>query len=170
MIRSTHPATARMAGRIGRAIRAKMAAMVDSDKLVSLLGAENNAAGVEPVVLSCAAVRVRRGHELRLVIPSSTAPATPRTRDEKLVALVADAQAAREMVMASPHLSLNRIASDAGRCRTRLARLVALACLAPDIVVAIIEGRQPAALTATALARVDLPLGWPEQRTMLGVA
>ncbi len=45
-----------------------------------------------------------------------------------------------------------------------------LAWLAPDIVEAIINGRQPMRLTATELFRLSghLPLGWPEQRTLIG--
>jgi hypothetical protein len=44
-----------------------------------------------------------------------------------------------------------------------------LAALAPDITAAIIEGRQPADLTAKRLRDLpDLPLDWAEQRRMLG--
>jgi hypothetical protein len=70
-------------------------------------------------------------------------PAAPRVRDDSLIALLAEAQAARELIAAQPDLSLNSIASQAGRCRTRLGKLVALSCLAPGIVTAIVEGRQP---------------------------
>jgi site-specific DNA recombinase len=137
--------------------------------LMDMLGAGETEAA-EPIILGCAAVRVRRGHELRLVIPSAVTPTTPRHHDEKLVALVAEAHAARALVMGSPDQSLNRIARDAGRCRTRLAKLVALSFLAPDIVGAIVEGRQQPLLTATALSRIDLPLGWTEQRALLGIS
>ena len=41
--------------------------------------------------------------------------------------------------------------------------------LAPDIIQAIIEGRQPAELTAARLKRMyDLPISWAEQRRLLG--
>jgi hypothetical protein len=43
-----------------------------------------------------------------------------------------------------------------------------LAFLAPDIVAAILAGRQPVDLTAETLTkRTDLPLGWGEQKTLL---
>ena len=67
-------------------------------------------------------------------------------------------------------MPLSRIASAAGRCRTRLTRLYALALFAPDIVTAIVEGRQPASLTARALLAADLPMDWPAQRRTLGIA
>jgi len=64
--------------------------------------------------------------------------------------------------------SITAIASEHGKCRTRLGRLVRLSCLAPDIVTAIVEGRQPEALTASHLSKIELPLAWPEQRKALG--
>ena len=47
-----------------------------------------------------------------------------------------------------------------------------LAWLAPDITEAIVSGRQPSRLTATELFRLSghLPLGWPEQRKLSGIA
>jgi hypothetical protein len=46
-----------------------------------------------------------------------------------------------------------------------------LAFLAPDIVEAILEGRQPIELTAARMMRIrDLPLSWAEQRQRLGFA
>jgi hypothetical protein len=48
-------------------------------------------------------------------------------------------------------------------------RVLRLAYLAPDIVEAIIEGRQPPELTANKLIRVkSLPIDWPGQREALG--
>ena len=53
--------------------------------------------------------------------------------------------------------------------RSHLTRLARLRFLAPDIVTAIVEGRQPIELTSRSLLRIsDLPLGWSEQRRMLG--
>jgi site-specific DNA recombinase len=43
-----------------------------------------------------------------------------------------------------------------------------LSCLAPHIVTAIVEGRQPATLTARTLQKIDLPLAWSGQRALLG--
>jgi site-specific DNA recombinase len=43
--------------------------------------------------------------------------------------------------------------------------------VAPDITTAILEGRQPAGLTATMLIEHShLPLSWPEPRAALGFA
>lgn len=115
------------------------------------------------------AVRVRRGQQVRLIIPGKdkSDAALPK-RNQKLIKLVADAFKARDLVMESPEKSLNKIASEQGRCRTRLGKLVRISCLAPDIVTAIVAGLQPEDLTANRLAHIDLPLAWPEQREMLG--
>lgn len=120
------------------------------------------------LVLHCPVIKVRRGHALRLVLPPSAPAVPPRQRDEKLVQLVAEAHAARKLVMERPAQSVASIASDHGRCRTRLTKLVALSCLAPEIVTAIVEGRQPAKLTASMLVRIELPMHWQEQKVALG--
>ena len=47
-----------------------------------------------------------------------------------------------------------------------IARTIRLASLAPDIIEAILEGREPEGSSLRALRR-DLPLGWEEQRRVL---
>ena len=74
------------------------------------------------------------------------------------------------LVLGVETIPLNRIAADAGRCRTRLARLAALSCLAPDIVTAIVEGRQSTMLDHRSIMKLDLPLCWNQQRALLGIA
>jgi site-specific DNA recombinase len=143
---------------------------IDPAKLGNALGLELTTS-TDPLVLLVAATKVRHGHQLRLVIPGpKSLTIAPTGRDEKLVALVAEAHAARKLILASPDKSIAAIAAGNNRCRTRLGKLAALACLAPDIVAAIVEGRQPATLTARTLQDLDLPLGWADQRTLLGFA
>ncbi len=115
------------------------------------------------------AVRIRRGHQLRLIIPGKeSAAAAPTQRDDKLIALIAEAFEARKLVDANPDKPIASVAGDHGRCRTRLGKLVRLSCLAPDIVTAIVKGRQPKSLTAKSLSNLTLPLAWDEQRKKLG--
>ena len=141
---------------------------VDPAKLGSALGLEQTTS-VEPLVLLVSATKVRHGHQLRLVIPGpQSLTIAPTGRDERLVALVAEAHTARKLILASPDKSIAAIAANTNRCRTRLGKLAAIACLAPDIVGAIVEGRQPATLTARTLQDLDLPLGWVDQRALLG--
>jgi site-specific DNA recombinase len=49
-------------------------------------------------------------------------------------------------------------------------RLIRLAFRAPDIVDAIVEGRQPANLTPEAVTRhIEIPLEWRSQKTALNI-
>lgn len=121
----------------------------------------------EVVVLHAPSARVRRGHEVRLIIPS-TAIESPIKRDAQLVDLIAEAHAARNMLMASPDTSIDQLAKGQGRCRTHVARLIKLSYLAPDIVTMVLEGRQPPTLNRRKLMAVDLPLRWADQRALLG--
>ena len=81
---------------------------------------------------------------------------------------MAEAHQARQLILTNPGQSIASIAADHGRCRTRLGKLAALACLAPDIVTAIVEGRQPPTLTARSLQEMEMPMAWADQRTLLG--
>lgn len=143
---------------------------VDKALLGSALGLEAVADTPDlQLILTLPATKVRRGHQLRLVIPGpQTISIDQATRDDKLVALVAEAYQARQLILASPDQSIAAIAASNGRCRTRLGKLAAIGCLAPDIVTAIVEGRQPASLTARTLQDIDLPFAWADQRALLG--
>ena len=143
---------------------------IDRTGLKALLGLEVTTPPTnEALMFTLPATKVRRGHQLRLIIPGpQVLNIAPATRDEKLVSLIAEAHAARRLILASPDLSIASIAASHGKCRTRLGKLAALACLAPDIVTAIVEGRQPANVTARTLQDIDLPLAWTDQRALLG--
>ena len=123
-----------------------------------------------PVTLTCAATKVWHGRQLRLVIPGPIADTGFRHRDPNLVRLVAEVHAARELVIANAGKTISTIAREAKCCRVRLNRVLALACLAPDIITAILEGRQPIGLSSTTMFRTNLPLDWAEQRLALGFA
>ena len=110
------------------------------------------------ITIRAEAVLRRRGHELRLVQPTNAQPAQP---DNRLIQLLAAGRAAwRELQQHRP--------ADAAR-RSHLTRLARLAFLAPDIVTAILEGRQPVEMTSRSLLRMaELPIAWTEQRRVLG--
>jgi hypothetical protein len=142
-----------------------------------------------PIILSVTANRLRHGRQIRLVIEgegqiAKTVTATGRAaptgslarakspspqhqRDTKLIALLADAYEARKLVLAHPDTPLADLAKQHGKCHKQLAKLVELSCLAPDIVTAVLDGKQPGSLTATTLRSIQLPLGWDQQRALL---
>lgn len=122
----------------------------------------------ETTTLKCDVDRVRKGHAIRLVIPANGAPAEPSSRNEKLVSLIREAHRSAQLLSDNPDRALSVVAAKHGKCRTHMARLVALTCLAPDIVAAIFEGTQPASLRKTDLLNPDLPICWNAQRAALG--
>lgn len=124
---------------------------------------------IEPVIeLIAPAAKIRRGNETRLVITNSN-EASPQ-RDDRLVALLLEAQATRDIFLDNPALTIVEHARTTGQCRKRLTRLVRLSWLAPSIIQAIADGRQPPQLTSKMLLTADLPTIWSEQADQLGFA
>ena len=120
-------------------------------------------------IIETGMAKVRRGSDVRLVI--TDAATSPSNRDAQLVALIADAHAARAVMMAYPQSSIETLASDAGIGFARFKRLLRLSYLAPDIVEAILERSQPSELTLATLKTVtNIPHCWQTQRAMLGFA
>ena len=113
------------------------------------------------------ASKVREGKATRLVLTDPAA--TSINRDSRLVALLAEARATRDMVLAAPDRSLREIAAEQGRCRHRIAKLIKLSWLSPEIATAIVEGRQPRALTARRLLDGELPIEWSAQEALAEV-
>lgn len=139
---------------------------LDAKGLESVLGLAELHLPPERCFLEIPAVRARNGHQIRLVIPAERDPfeAPPSRFDRRLAKLVAEALDARDVVLSKPHQSIASIAREQGKCRTRLAKLVGISCLAPDIIEAIVVGRQPKSLTLKSLLREPLPLDWQAQR------
>lgn len=124
------------------------------------------------ITLSVPAHRQRRGHQIRLMIAGEGMPIQallpPRpARDDKLVTLLAEAHAARQLVLDSPEIPLAELARQQGKCRKSFSQQIELSCLAPDIIEAVLHGSQPPWLTSTRLRSNPLPLSWNEQRALL---
>ncbi len=116
----------------------------------------------DPIVLVAPVSLKRRGIELRLVYAAPDA--RPANRDPHLIDLIRRGWAAWNKLTTEPR-STNPVE------RSHLVRLARLRFLAPDITMAIIEGRQPVELTARALLRCgELPIEWAEQRKAFGFA
>ena len=127
-------------------------------------------ARVEPIELRCPATKVWHGRQLRLVIPGPADAIALRYRVPNLIRLMAEVHQARQLVLANADQTILSIAQSAGRCRARLNELLRLASLSPDIVTAILEGRQPIGLSNATLLNIALPLDWQAQKALLGFA
>lgn len=113
--------------------------------------------------LSIATSQTTWGHEPRLKLD---APAGAPANDPNLVQLVARGFSARDQLLA---MTQDAVRAMPGTQLRHLERIARLAYLAPDIVKAILDGRQPRQVTARYLSRLGaLPLAWSEQRRMLG--
>jgi hypothetical protein len=109
------------------------------------------------------------GREVRLVVaPFSFGSSS--CRDPGLIKLVVKAAAARAAVEAVAAGTIEQVAAGQGHARDYFGVLLRVSYLAPDIIAAILEGRQPPTLTRQKLARMSaLPLAWQAQRQMLGL-
>ncbi|HVR90568.1 MAG TPA: recombinase family protein [Novosphingobium sp.] len=142
--------------------RHEVVATVSSQALLGL--AEIEIADDVRVPLKVPTTNASFGHEQRLRLDSPAQSATPR--DLRLVELIARGFASRDQLLAMGDDDVSAMQNTQYRHLERTARL---AYLAPDIVRAILDGRQPKSLSARVLARLgSLPLSWSEQRSMLG--
>lgn len=109
----------------------------------------------------------KRGVEQKLIVGANFA--TPRGPDETLLTAIARAHVWIEELKLGRVCNLNEIA-DRHRLPSSYVRAhLPLAFLAPSIVSAILEGRQPADLSLKQLMyRTDLALNWAQQRRQLG--
>jgi site-specific DNA recombinase len=114
-------------------------------------------------------VRLRRaGKEMRLIVDDGSEQPLP---DAALIRLVIRAHGIRDQLLHDRSLTLEEIAKSHGFVPSYATRLFRLTLLAPDIVAALLGGRQPPELTARKLMDdTRLPLDWNEQRRALGFA
>ncbi|REC53672.1 hypothetical protein DRV84_14830 [Rhodosalinus sediminis] len=106
---------------------------------------------------------VKRGGRKEMQMPEGAAQA--RRTDSTLVKALARAFRWKRMLESGEFTSISELAEREGIAFTYMARLMRLSLLAPDIVDAIMDGRQPATVTLAKL--IDpFPLDWTEQRAL----
>lgn len=121
--------------------------------------ADNDAS---PLMLSIPTRLRRSGKEMVLLVEG---PGVRRAADPVLIKLLAKAHALRDALAASEAPSLTIFAEREQVSKSYVTRLVRLAYLAPPIVTAIFEGRQPIGLSAKRLLQdTRLPLAWADQQ------
>jgi len=119
------------------------------------------------VELTAAVAFKHRGIETRLMLPGLAQQNQPSKCDPALIKAIARGRAWFEELATGRTRSLQELAKRDGISRRYIRRLIGLAFLSPQLVDAILQGRQPAALTATRLTELDLPLDWTEQHKLL---
>jgi hypothetical protein len=109
----------------------------------------------------------RRGAETVLVLPGLAQQNHSSRCDPALIRAIARGRAWFEELATGRARSLQELAKRNGISRRYIRRLIGLAFLSPELVEAILQGRQPVELTTTRLAEFDLPLDWTEQQKLL---
>ena len=95
------------------------------------------------------------------------APARKPSRDETLVKALVRAHRWRRKIESGQARSVTDLAEQEGVTDAYVCRLLPLTCLAPDIVEAILDGRQPRELKLAAILG-NGPMAWEEQRARSG--
>ena len=109
----------------------------------------------------------RVGREMKMLVENSG----DRTKaDPGLLRIIARAHDLQDRVTQNSGLTLHAVASQEHVTPGYISRLLRLPSLAPDIITAIINGKNPPQLTAKKLMRfaLELPVDWNEQRKLLG--
>ena len=149
---------------------------VRRSRLVELLGSgsidlvtrgtpDNEAMDV--LTLTVRARLQRVGREMKMLVENTH---DQTEADPALLRIVARAYDIQERLMQKSELTLHAIASQEHVTPGYVSRLVRLSSLAPDIITAIVNGKNPPQLTAKKLMRLalEIPVDWTAQRKLLG--
>jgi len=115
------------------------------------------------------ALRIMRRSGRKIIVAPPDAAAKPDAVEANpLVRKIARAFWLREMMESGEYPNQTALAAKVGINRSYMSRLIRLTLLAPDIITAIVEGREPSGLSIDVLMRGDYPDDWPGQREALG--
>jgi hypothetical protein len=144
---------------------ARLGTPLDIPVMPSPSGAED-----ETQILSVPIELRRSGRGIKMLIEGSDPFATAKP-DARLIKLLIRARRFNTTLVDSDGVPFSALVKREGVSPSYFTRLLRLSCLAPDIIQAILDGRQPRDLTADKLlAHSRLPLIWHEQRRVLGFA
>lgn len=118
-------------------------------------------------VISITVNFLQRGGRKQILSPQGTAPWSPAPRvDGALVKAVVRAHRWRHMLEKDEYSSLAELAKAEKVNDSYLSRILRLTLIAPDIIEAILSGRQPRTLQLDDLLK-PLPAAWERQRSEL---
>jgi hypothetical protein len=106
----------------------------------------------------------RRGGRKLIVTPEGSAMPTPKPRrDATLIKALVRAHRWRRRIESGNAQSITDLAEQEGVTVAYVCRILPLTCLVPDIVEAILDGRQPKGLMLAEMLG-NGPVSWEEQR------
>jgi len=106
---------------------------------------------------------VKRGGRKEMQLPDSATQ--PRKTDNTLVKALARAFRWKRMLESGEFASISELAEKEGIAFTYMARLMRLSLLSPELVDAVIDGRQPSNMTLANLMD-PFPTNWKEQHAL----
>src|SRR4051812_27999352 len=110
---------------------------------------------------------LQRGGRKQILSPAGAAPWSPAPRvDSALVKAVVRAHRWRQMIESGKYSSSAELAKAEKVNDSYLSRILRLTLLAPDIIEAILTGRQPRTLQLDELIK-PMPVAWEQQRAKL---
>jgi hypothetical protein len=123
----------------------------------------------DPITIRIPMEFKRRGGRKEIIVPEVNAPdvevmAPPQ---EPLVLALAQARHWQDMLDTGKYATTRDLARRLRLSKTYVTRILSLNFLAPDIIQAILEGREPSGLSLVRLSE-PLPMAWEEQRRRLG--
>jgi hypothetical protein len=113
------------------------------------------------------AVRKQRGGRKLVLMPGGMAPRGASAADTTLVKALARAFRWRRMMEAGRFATINELAAAEKINASYVSRMLRLTLLAPEIVEAILDGRQPDGMTLPGLME-PFPVKWKEQTAIRG--
>ena len=121
------------------------------------------------LVISIPVSFLQRGGRKQIVVPPGTADWQPRANrcENSLINALAKAHLWRRLIETGKYTSAAELSRAEGINESYLCRVLRLTLLAPDIVGAILDGRQPRTLELQSLLK-PLPPDWGAQRERLG--
>jgi len=132
----------------------------------SLLGVRKSIERVDLICLTIEATRKRYGGEIHLIVPPNSSVQVRHPRPA-LIKAAARAHSWYEKILEGKVTDMRSLARETGLTPRYVRNVFACAFLAPDIVEAILEGRQPLTLKFEHLYK-NIPLSWAEQRQQFG--
>ena len=139
------------------------------DQILKVLGVrlKDEQPIAKPITFTIEAMLRRAGKGKRLIITNTP----PAEINDHLIALIKEAITVRQRLLSNPELCIESLTAQLDLYKGRITSLVKLSWLAPKIMRAILEGRQPLDLTPSKLLRLakDLPLSWDDQYLLLGI-
>jgi len=118
------------------------------------------------------AIKRRGGGHATVILPKNATSITTSTDksnyDHRLIEMITKAYKWQKAMRKNPNLSISLLAEKEKVTTAYISRTLRLNLLAPDIIKAIIEGRQPRDLMLQDLMKKAIPDLWPEQREIFG--